>query len=96
VITVNVRSGNGCAWVGFAGARSIVGQSECKGSYRPLERCVGISVGTGRAGGDWRQRYGGGTREGALRVRCDEAIGRGLRSKERTRRWEDPDIGPFA
>jgi hypothetical protein len=72
VIAVNVRSGHGCAWVGFAGARSIVGQSECKGSYipyRPLETCVGISVGTGRAGGDWRRRYGGGAGEGALRVR---------------------------
>jgi hypothetical protein len=37
-----VGSGNGCARVGFAGARSIIGQSECNGSYilyRPLERC---------------------------------------------------------
>jgi hypothetical protein len=67
-----VRSGNGCAWVGFAGAISIIGQRKCNGSYipyRPLERCVGVSVGTGRVGGDWRRRYGGGTGEGALRGR---------------------------
>jgi hypothetical protein len=42
-----VGSGNGCARVGFAGARSIIGQSECNGSYipyRPLERCVGETL----------------------------------------------------
>jgi hypothetical protein len=68
---------NGSARVGLAGARYIVSQDKCDRRYMPypsVERCVGISVGTG---GHWRIKYGRGRREGVVRARRDKVIGSG-------------------